>query len=99
MKNFMNSLGSLDRGSFIKCLTAFDQQQDLNLQQLEIVDVGFNPNSGYVFIALEPGVTIISSVNQEVEYLGADDTPFETYSEALASFEEDVEFGVTEFND
>ena len=31
--------------------------------------VGFNPNSGYVYIALENGISICSMLGQEVEYL------------------------------
>jgi hypothetical protein len=35
----------------------------------EIMEEGFNPNSGYVYIALENGITIASSLGQDVEYL------------------------------
>jgi hypothetical protein len=35
----------------------------------DIIEVGFNPNSGYVYIALENGVTIGSMLGQEVEYI------------------------------
>jgi hypothetical protein len=35
----------------------------------DILEVDFNPNSGYVYIALENGVTIGSMLGQEVEYI------------------------------
>lgn len=35
----------------------------------EIMQEGFNPNSGYVYIALENGITICSLLGMEVEYL------------------------------
>jgi hypothetical protein len=35
----------------------------------EIIEEGFNPNSGYVFIALENGITIASAFGQDVEYI------------------------------
>jgi len=45
-----------------------------------IQEIGFNPNSGYVYIALENNVTIASSFGQEVEYIVSD---FETGDEAF----------------
>jgi hypothetical protein len=38
----------------------------------EIMEIGFNPNSGYVYIALENGVSICSSFGNGVEYLCTD---------------------------
>ena len=40
----------------------------------EILDEGFNPNSGYVYIALENGVTIASSFGQDVDFVIYDET-------------------------
>lgn len=37
-----------------------------------ITEVGFNPNSGYVYIALEDGISICSMLGNEVEYLVLD---------------------------
>jgi len=34
-----------------------------------IMEEGFNPNSGYIYIALDNGVTIGSCVGHEVEYI------------------------------
>tara|TARA_R100001443_G_C3330288_1_gene172169 strand:- start:700 stop:987 length:288 start_codon:yes stop_codon:yes gene_type:complete len=38
----------------------------------EIIEIGFNANSGYVYIALENGISICSMLGQEVEYLVTD---------------------------
>ena len=38
------------------------------------MEVGFNPNSGYVYIALENGIQICSSFGQSVEYITFDPT-------------------------
>lgn len=38
----------------------------------DILELGFNPNSGYVYIALENGVSICSMLGQDVEYLVTD---------------------------
>jgi hypothetical protein len=52
----------------------------------EIMDDGFNINSGYVYLALEMGVTIASAFGQEVEFIVYDfeqgeEIIFETYQE------------------
>lgn len=38
----------------------------------QIMQIGFNPNSGYVYIALENGITICSNLGNDVEYLVTD---------------------------
>jgi hypothetical protein len=35
----------------------------------DIIEEGFNPNSGYVYIALENGITIASAFGQDVDYI------------------------------
>lgn len=35
----------------------------------EIMEEGFNSNSGYVYIALETGLSIASAFGQDVEYI------------------------------
>lgn len=50
-------------------------------------EVGFNPNSGYVYIALENGVSICSMLGREVEYLvseweNGEEHFFDSYHEA-----------------
>ena len=53
----------------------------------EIMEEGFNINSGYVYIALEHGVTIASAFGQPVEFIIYDDETeeervFDTINEA-----------------
>ena len=53
----------------------------------EIMEIGFNPNSGYVYIALEDGISICSNLGRAVEFLVTDfnngeETFYETYEEA-----------------
>lgn len=53
-----------------------------------IMEVGFNPNSGYVYIALENGISICSMLGNDCEYLTTDfndgeETFYDTYEEAL----------------
>jgi hypothetical protein len=52
----------------------------------EIMQEGFNLNSGYVYLALETGVTIASSFGQSVDFIVYDfeqgeEIIFETYQE------------------
>jgi hypothetical protein len=35
----------------------------------DIMEIGFNPNSGYTYIALEDGISICSHMGGDVEYL------------------------------
>lgn len=54
--------------------------------------IGFNENSGIVYIALENGVTICSMLGRDVEYLVTDfedgeETFYDTYDEALQAYE------------
>lgn len=53
----------------------------------EIMEIGFNPNSGYVYIALEDGISICSNLGRGVEFLVTDfnngeETFYDTYEEA-----------------
>lgn len=54
----------------------------------DIMEVGFNANSGYVYIALENGVSICSMLGREVEYLttnfeSGEELFFDEYETAL----------------
>lgn len=56
----------------------------------DILEVGFNPNSGYVYIALENGITICSMLGKGVEYLVTDydsgqENFYDSYEEAYKS--------------
>ena len=65
-----------------------------NLDDRDIMyeGTGFNKMSGYVYIALENGISICSCFGQEVEYLVTDfetgeEYFYETYEEALNKLE------------
>jgi len=58
-----------------------------NCSSEDIFEVGFNANSGYVYIALENGISICSMLGGNVEYLVTDldngeEYFFDTYEEA-----------------
>ncbi len=62
-----------------------------NCSREDILQVGFNENSGYVYIALENGVSICSMLGREVEYLYTDfedgeEYFFDSYEECLEKF-------------
>ena len=71
---FLNDLGSSDFESWILVNKAFQKYA----KDEDIIECGFNKNSGYVYIALENGVTIASCFGQEVDYIIYD---FETGEE------------------
>jgi hypothetical protein len=57
----------------------------------EIFEIGFNPYSGYVYIALENGISICSMMGREVEYLvtdfeNGDERFYNTYEQALDNY-------------
>jgi hypothetical protein len=67
-----------------KCFEAFAKTPGVD----DIESVGFNPNSGWVYIALECGVQIGSLLGRDVEYIAYDSGTgeeyfYETYEEAL----------------
>lgn len=73
------------------CFSAYAE----NSVNEDILEIGFNPNSGYVYIALENGVSICSMLGREVEYLVSDFTNgnehfFDSYhdAETFQPFEE-----------
>jgi hypothetical protein len=54
----------------------------------EIMDEGFNINSGYVYLALENGVTIASAFGQDVEYIVFDhETDEERFFDSILSLQ------------
>jgi hypothetical protein len=59
----------------------------------EIMEVGFNSNSGYVYIALDNSISICSCMGKEVEYLvtnfdDGEEFFFESYKEAMEKQEQ-----------
>lgn len=58
-----------------------------------IFEIGFNPNNGYVYIALVNGIQICSMLGGDVEYIvidfeSGDEKFFGDYEEALSHSEE-----------
>jgi hypothetical protein len=70
----LSELGSADLESLSLVIKAYKE----NAIKEEILETGFNLNSGYVYIALENGITISSCFGQDVEYITTD---FETGEE------------------
>ena len=80
--NYEN-MGSLDKKSLELVWKAYN---DTRLNE-EILEIGFNLGSGYVYIALENGVQIASCFGQPVDYIVTDynngeEFFFDTYDEA-----------------
>ncbi len=80
--NYEN-MGSLDKKSLELVWKAYN---DTRLNE-EIFEIGFNLSSGYVYIALENGVSIASCFGQPVDYIVTDynngeEFFFDTYDEA-----------------
>lgn len=83
----LNEMGSSDIQSMHLVIDAWKQ---INSDYKEIMyeGTGFNTMSGYVYIALENGISICSNFGQEVEYVVTNfDTGeeyfYETFEEAL----------------
>jgi hypothetical protein len=80
---FLNRLGSSDFESWLNVQKAY---QEYAMSE-DIFEVGFNNNTGYVYIALENGVQIASCFGQSVDYIVTDydngeEHFFDTYIEA-----------------
>jgi hypothetical protein len=83
-----------------KCFLAYAE----NCSTEEIMMIGFNPNSGYTYIALENGISICSSMGGDVEYLVTDmnsgeETFYDTYREAENHEENEEEENEEEENE
>lgn len=85
MKNLdLTKLGSSDLLSYEKVLKSYRE----NSQSEEIFESGFNTNSGYVYLALENGVTIASCFGQDVDFIvtdfdNGDEYFFDCYEDAI----------------
>jgi len=81
---FISQLGLSDLESYILCLQAYQSE----CYGEDIMEVGFNKNSGYVYIALENGIQIASCVGNDVCYIVNDwetgeENFYSTYEKAL----------------
>lgn len=86
--NFLNKLGSSDFESWVLVQKAYRDE----CFGEDIMETGFNQNSGYVYIALENGLQIASCFGQPVDYIIYDfetgeEQFFDTYEEAASYFD------------
>lgn len=72
--NLNSAIAFCEAKGLSNCFKAYAEHCALE----EIMEVGFNPNSGYVYLALENGISICSAFGNEVEFLVTD---FETGEE------------------
>ena len=84
MYNFGESIPYCEARGLSLCFGAYAE----NCSTEYINSVGFNPNSGYVYVALENGISICSCLGQGVEFLVTDfqtgeEFFYEDYSNAL----------------
>ena len=84
--NFISQLGTSDFESWILVQQAYSEYA----WNEDIMETGFNTNSGYVYIALENGVTIASCFGRDVDYIVCDfetgeENFYDTYEEAEES--------------
>lgn len=63
--NLSESICYLEAVGLSKVFAAYAE----NATEEEINSIGFNKNSGYIYIYLENGLTICSCLGNEVEYL------------------------------
>lgn len=88
LNNINNSIAYCEAKGMSKVLMAYANE----CPSEEIMEIGFNPNSGYVYIALENGVSICSCLGSDVEYLVTDfedgeEYFLDTYEEAITKYE------------
>jgi len=79
------SIAYLEAKGLSKCFEAYAEQCNGE----DIMDIGFNANSGYVYIALENGATIGSMLGRDVEYIvtdfeNGDEMFLDTYEDAIS---------------
>ena len=84
LHNFTNGIAYCEAIGLSKVFKAYS----IHCYGEQIESIGFNPNSGYVYISLDYGVSICSCMGQDVEYLVTNfDTGeehfFDNFSEAL----------------
>lgn len=91
MHGFNGNICALEAFGLSKVFAAYSD----NAAGEEIMSIGFNPNSGYVYIALENGISICSCMGQDVEYLA---TNMEDGEEFFFDRYEDAETKQCEFN-
>jgi hypothetical protein len=84
MDTNFTSLAPIEARGMAKCFAAYAE----SASHSEITAIGFNPNSGYVYIALENGIQIGSCMGQDVEFIVFD---YETGDEQFCDTYEEAE--------
>lgn len=84
-----NLMGSTD---FMSMKRVWESYHNVVWASEDIFEIGFNENSGYVYIALENGVSIASCFGQSVEYIVTDmengeEFFYDSYTEAKNKLE------------
>ena len=82
-----DSIAYCEAKGLSKCFQAYAD----NCSGEDIMTIGFNPNSGYTYIALENGLQICSMLGREVEYLivnfmDGEETFYDSYEIAIRNF-------------
>lgn len=62
-----HSIAYLEAMGLAKCFNAYAKNGSE-----EIMEIGFNTNSGYIYIALENGIQIASMLGQDIDYIVVD---------------------------
>jgi hypothetical protein len=77
--DFLNTLGASDMRSLNIILQTYNN--DYKIKSNGIEDIGFNTNSGYVWLLLGDGITIVSCFGQSAEFLTIDNSGNEIFHE------------------
>lgn len=83
-----NYICQLEAKGYAKCLMAYSEHSGEDIEC-----IGFNPNSGYTYIALENTISICSCMGGDVEYLVTDfdsgeEEFFQSYDDAMRKLDE-----------
>jgi hypothetical protein len=81
-----HSIAHLEAKGLAKCFDAYASVCE------EISQIGFNPNSGYVYIALDNGIQIASMLGQDIEYIVVDHDGTEHFLDTYESAENFFEY-------
>jgi hypothetical protein len=83
--DFLNTLGASDLESLQIILNTYNQ--DYEIRSNDIEDLGFNKFSGYAWLLLNNGITIVSCFGQSAEFLVTEfsgkETFYDNYYEAI----------------
>lgn len=80
--NLSNHLAYLEAKGMAICWEEYAN----NFSSQTIECIGFNPNSGYVYIAMENGITIASMLGQSADYITIDKRGREVIKDATDRF-------------